>query len=172
MKRFFGKLNWGYYLCEKDSQKDYNRIMRKILLLVAISVAMIVSSCGGAATAEETLALVDRAIKSNDYEMASKLIAEVVEDDSSRFSAGEMTHLAIMAMKINDESAEYGDVVVALTLYERAMAVSADSVVEFANRLSMDEAQYLVTLQSLLRARDMDATDIPAYEEESIEEVK
>lgn len=145
--------------------------MKKLFVIMIMSLAVMVSSCGGAATARETIASVRQSMKSGDYELASRSIAVVVNDvDSDGRSVAELSELAMLAMKLSDESPEYGDAVSAIALYDRATAIDRDSVDEFTRTLPVEEAQYLVMLRNLQRAREIDAADIPDHEEEYMEE--
>lgn len=143
------------------------KIMKKLIGIMIMSLAAVVTSCGGAATTEETIASVRQSMKSGDYDLASRTIEACVEDvDSEERSVAELSELAMLAMRLSVESPDYGDALSALTLYDRATAKSRDSVEIFTIGLPVEEAQYLVMLRNLQRAREIDAASLPDHEED------
>lgn len=132
---------------------------------------MLLSSCGSP-THEETVMSVRAAIEAGNYQLAAKSIDSAVKSlDDETPSVSELSELAMLKMMIADLDSEAADASEALELYQRALELNADSVEIYMLSLPRDEAQYLVMLRNLLRARIVSATgDFPQEETEESDE--
>lgn len=132
---------------------------------------MLLSSCGSP-THEETVMSARAAIEAGNYQLAAKSIDAAVKDlDNETPSVSELSELAMLKMMIADLDSEAADASEALDLYQRACEISSDSVELYMLSLPRDEAQYLVMLRNLQRARIVSATgDFPQEEAGEAEE--
>lgn len=135
----------------------------KIIAFLAIFTSILFAESCGDATHQETVASARTSIESGNYKMAARSIEAAVKSlDDKQPSVNELSELAMLTMMIADLDPEAADASDALNLYARACMIDADSVELFIYSLPRDEAQYLVMLRNLQRARVVNASsDFP-----------
>ncbi len=146
----------------------------RFFMMVAL-IAAVLCSCSGRISTRDGVEIARGAIASGDYKLAAgtldAAVAELVDSTASATCVGEM---AVLYMILNEQESDDVYCAKALELYNRAVAIDADSVNSLFGTLEPEDVRYLFMLRNLSTALDnpADLSEYSAIDSEEAEAVQ
>lgn len=144
-----------------------NMLFRKFKIGAAVAAILLTAACSQITREEIETSLreAEMSVASGDMEVATSVGRHLMSDDNVKhLSATDLARLSVMYMQMADNGNADENTDVASDLYNKAMAVSADSVSAYFQSLPSDKMQYVDMLQAISDI-DHQHREIPEYAE-------
>lgn len=125
----------------------------KTLMFLTISVLML-AACSGVGESDK-ISYAEALVMDNDYSKAQNECDNLLKNKQlDSFTAGELCRLAIVYMKLSENSNADENVATAIQCYRTAMRLNPDSVVSYFVNVPIEDAQYEATLKFIAKSLD------------------